>query len=124
MAATLATLPITVITFNQISLIAPLVNMAILWMVPPLMVIGGVGALIGLVWLPLGQVILWLGWPLLWAFIAVEEIGAAVPWALVDIEQTNWWLGAGWWLIIAAWWVIPGRRGKKGEKGNEEKEGL
>lgn len=111
-AATLATLPITAVTFGQISLIAPLVNTLVLWLVPPMMVLGGASAILSFIWAPLGQVAAWLTWPLLYTFVVLVEGFSQISWALLTIQGLSWWWGIGWWCLLMAWWgkdrVEPG----------------
>jgi len=105
LAATLSTLPISMVTFGQVSLISPLVNGLVLWLIPPMMVLGGVIALMGLVWLNLAQIVAWLTWPLMYGFVIIVEGLGGIPWALVTLAGVSWWLGLGWWLILAGWWA-------------------
>jgi competence protein ComEC len=104
LAATLATLPITAITFGRLSLISPVVNVLVLWLVPPMMAFGGVMLLLGVVSGYLAGLVGWLAWPLLALFVGVVEIFSSLPWASVDLVGLNWWIGAGWWLLLIAWW--------------------
>ncbi len=104
LAATLATLPITLITFDRVSLVSPGVNMLILWLVPPLMALGAAAGILGMLAPYLGTVVAWLTWPLLQVFVKVIEVFALIPFASVELGGINWWLGAGWWLFLAGWW--------------------
>lgn len=64
----IATLPILLLTFGQYGLLSILVNFLVLWTIAPLMILGGVSAIIGLVWQPLGSLISLFSLPLLWYF--------------------------------------------------------
>ncbi|HSX40754.1 MAG TPA: ComEC/Rec2 family competence protein [Candidatus Saccharimonadales bacterium] len=64
-AAQIATLPIMFATFGQYGLVSILVNALVLWTIPILMVLGGVGALVGLVFGGLGKIFLLLSLPFL-----------------------------------------------------------
>lgn len=66
LAAQLATLPILLGTFGQYSLLSVFANVLVLWTIPLIMMFGGVGILIGLVFEPLGRLIVWCIYPLLW----------------------------------------------------------
>lgn len=70
-SAQLATNPLLLYTFGTINILSILINALVLWTIPFLMVIGGVGAIIGLFVEPVGKVILWMSMPLLAYFIAI-----------------------------------------------------
>lgn len=70
-AAQLATLPILLSTFGQYSILSVIVNALVLWTIPPLMILGGLGALVGLLIPFLGRILLYLTIPLLWYFTAI-----------------------------------------------------
>lgn len=73
LAAQLATIPIMFGNFGNYNLMSVLVNALVLWMIPPLMVIGIVGSMVGLVVEPLGKLVLWLAMPLLMYFEAIVQ---------------------------------------------------
>lgn len=81
-AAQLATVPILLITFGQYGLLSIFVNGFVLWTIPLLMVLGGVGGLLAL--LPfisiLGKVLIILCWPLLFFFITVVNFFGSLQW--------------------------------------------
>jgi ComEC/Rec2-related protein len=104
LAATLATLPITIVVFGRVSLVSPVVNMLVLWLVPPMMGLGALTALLGLLVEPLGQLAAYLVYPLAFVFVRVVEVFGSIPGASVEVSQANWWLGVGWWLICFGWW--------------------
>lgn len=64
LAAQLTTLPVIVYHFGRFSLSSFLANVLILPPQPLVMQLGGVSLLAGLVWLPLGQALAWVVWPL------------------------------------------------------------
>jgi ComEC/Rec2-related protein len=101
LAATLTTLPIVVIVFGRLSIISPLTNMLVLWLVPPLMVGGSVLALVGLMVPPLSWIVAWMLWPLLSLFIFIVEWSGSLFFASVEVTEANWWLGWGWWFCLS-----------------------
>lgn len=109
LAATIAVLPITLITFERISIISPVVNVLVLWLVPPLMFLGGLLMLVGLVWLPLAQIVGVVTYPLLAVFIAVVKWFGILPGASLQFSGLTWLFGGGWYLLLAAW-VASGRK--------------
>lgn len=77
------TLPIILINFHRLSLIGPVVNLAIEWVIQPIMVLGFITAILGLIWLPLGMIVGWLVWVPLTYLIVVVETLARVPGASI-----------------------------------------
>lgn len=62
-AAQLLTLPITLYYFHNLPLVSLVANPAILPVQPPVMILGGLALVLGLIWLPLGQLVGYLAWP-------------------------------------------------------------
>lgn len=76
LAAQITTLPIMAYHFGSISLTAFLANPVILPVQPPIMTLGGLALILGLIWLPLGRVTAPLAWPfVLFTIRAVEIFG-------------------------------------------------
>lgn len=98
LAAALATLPIMVGNFGQLSIVAPLVNALVLWTVAPLMMIGFLILIVGLIWLPLAGVISFVAWGMLSYFVFLVEIFGRLPWAAVEGISIPSWFGAGYYL--------------------------
>ncbi len=83
LAAQLFTLPLLIFYFDRISLIAPLVNVLILWVIPYVMLFGFVSGLSGMIFLPVGQLVAAIPWVLLEFLIRTIEFFAALPLASV-----------------------------------------
>lgn len=62
-AAQLTTLPLTVYHFGRLSLISFIANPFVLPAQPPIMIFGGLAAIAGKLYHPLGQVVAWFTWP-------------------------------------------------------------
>lgn len=73
LAAQLTTLPIMAYHFGRISLSAFITNPVILPVQAPIMTIGGLALILGLIWLPLGQLVAPLAWPFVLFTIRVVE---------------------------------------------------
>ncbi len=104
LAASLATLPFSVIVFGQATLIAPLVNAFVLWLVSPLMALGGLMAVLGLVSQPLASLLAFIAHPLLSLFIICIELGSRVPLASIPVSGMHWLVAVGYWLLLVSWW--------------------
>jgi len=79
LAAQTFTVPLIFFTFRRISLVSPLTNVLIGWIIQPLTALGFVVAIVGWIWLPLGQVIAWFAWVCLQYLITVIELTAKIP---------------------------------------------
>ena len=84
LSAQLFTMPVILYNFGRISLIAPIVNIAIEWAIQPIMVLGFLTAIAGLVWLPLGTIFAWMVWVPLTYLITVIEWMGKIPGASIQ----------------------------------------
>ncbi len=105
LAAQIITGPLIVYHFGRLSLVSLLTNLLILPAQPPIMLLGGLATLVGMLWLPLGQALGWLVWlPLAWT-VTLVEWSARLPFASLDLGTLPLWLlilmyaaiGAGIW---------------------------
>jgi hypothetical protein len=74
LAAQIGVAPILFVTFGQFNPLSPIINALVLWVVPPLMILGTLGGVVGLVWPFLGKIFLILSYPMLWWFTKIVEI--------------------------------------------------
>jgi competence protein ComEC len=79
LAAQIATAPILLANFGQINLLSIVANALVLWMIPIVSIIGGIAAILGLVFEPLAHISLYLAIPFLWFFITVITLSSKVP---------------------------------------------
>jgi len=76
LAAQLTTLPVMAYHFGRISLSAFITNPVILPVQAPIMTVGGLALILGMIWLPLGKITAPLAWPfVLFTIRAVELFG-------------------------------------------------
>lgn len=102
LAAQIATAPLIVYHFGRLSLVSLLSNLLILPAQPPLMLMGGLAMLAGMIWLPLGQALGWFVWlPLAWS-VWVVETTARLPLASLDWGRWPLWLPGLVYAAIAA----------------------
>lgn len=97
--ASFSTLPILLATFGMYSPVSLVVNLLVLWTIPLLMVIGGVGMMIGFIVPVVGQWILYLALPLLSYFISVVEFFGGFQ--AVTLEM-SWQMVVGYYLLLLA----------------------
>ena len=79
LAAQLTTMPVMVYHFHSFSISTFLANPAILPVQPPIMIVGGVGLIVGLIWLPLGRAAAPLVYPFVLYTIRVVEWFSRLP---------------------------------------------
>ncbi len=99
LAAQLAVLPLLVINFGQLSLIAPLANILILLFIPLTMFWGFVAGLAGIFWLGLGKILAWIAWLFLTYEIKIIELLAKIPLAALKFKW-SWWGGGIYYFIL------------------------
>jgi len=92
LAAQIITGPLIVYHFGRLSLVSLLSNLLILPVQPPIMIVGGLAALVGMLWTAAGQV---LGW-LVWLPLASLDLGQFPVWLMLlaygVIATGTWWL--------------------------------
>lgn len=104
--AQLIVLPISLINFQQLSLIAPLANLLVLWTFPLLLGSLVVAVLISLAW-PAGGLILFFPAHLLLEYIFFASLLLAKPsWAAISIDWFNWYHGLAYYLLLMIFFYI------------------
>ncbi len=94
LAAQVTTTPLLVGTFGRLSLVSLVANVLILPVQPLVMLGAGASTLVGMVWLPAGQMLAWLPLiPLAWT-VAVVRTLARWPAAVVTVSE-GWRSGVG-----------------------------
>ena len=102
LAAEIATMPIFAFTFQQISLISPVINILTVPLLAALIVLGLFVCLAGAIWLPAGMLSGWVIWPLLWYVIQAVSWCATRPGAYFPVSpsMTNT-LAWGYYALLA-----------------------
>jgi competence protein ComEC len=99
--AQIATLPILLANFGTYSIYSVLVNGLVLWAVPILMMVGGLGAILGFILEPLGQLLIYLCYPLLIYFEAVVNLFGKIG-GVISIQTLSWEFIAGYYCLLAS----------------------
>ncbi|MFB0545793.1 MAG: DNA internalization-related competence protein ComEC/Rec2, partial [Anaerolineae bacterium] len=114
LAAQLFVLPIVVYYFGRLSLIGQLTNFLVLPVQSGVMVWGGIATLLGLVYLPLGQIAGWVAWLFLTWTVRVVKITAQVPYASIPVGPPSppfvllyYGLLLGLWLNVQETYPFP-----------------
>jgi competence protein ComEC len=100
LAAQLTTVPLMLVYFQQLSPVSLLANPLALPAQPPLMVLGGLAALLGLVYLPLGRLAAYLAWPWIAYTIRVLEFLARMPGAALSVGRVSLWLVLAFYVLL------------------------
>jgi competence protein ComEC len=87
LAAILTTLPLMAYYFQRISLSSLIVNPLILPAQPPLMVLGGLAVLTGIIFQPMGQLLAWVAWPFIAYTIRVVELFSTIPHGSIPVSH-------------------------------------
>ena len=95
--------PVLAMVFGRVSLISPVSNLLVSGLVEAATLVGAVGTMVGTINFTLGKVILWLTYPILKYLVIVVKMTGGGAWATVGMSF-NWWLLAGWYLILGYWW--------------------
>jgi competence protein ComEC len=94
LAALVVALPVTIYHFQRLSLSALIANPLVLPAQPAVMVLGGLAVLLGMLWLPLGQVAAYLAWPFVVYTIRMVELLGRIPGGVLVLGQ------------VALFWVL------------------
>lgn len=79
LAAQVFTIPLILFVFRRISLVSPLTNILIGWVIAPVTGLGMALAILGWIWLPLGYVFGWVTWLFLEYLILMVQWTAKLP---------------------------------------------
>lgn len=90
LAAQLTTLPLMLYHFGRLSLVSPLANMLVLPVQPAVMILGGLAAIAGMIWAPLGVPLAWIAWPFPAFTIRAAETLARLPAASHSFPPISW----------------------------------
>lgn len=81
LAAQVFTIPLILFHFRRISLVAPIANLCIGWLIPILTGVGWVTVLAGWVWFPISYTIAWVDWLFLEYLVRIVQIFGSMPFA-------------------------------------------
>lgn len=99
-AAQVTTLPLTALYFHRFSIVSWVANPLVLPAQPAVMVLGGVAALAGTLWLPLGRLLAWIAWPFIAYTNRLVEAFADIPLASLPLGETSLGVVAVYFLVL------------------------
>lgn len=79
LAAQIATAPVAVFTFGQVSFTAPLANILMFWIVPFVTFASAITGFLGLLYLPLGKLSALFAWMFLEYFVSIVRVLGSIP---------------------------------------------
>ncbi len=107
-------LPVALINFKQLSLIAPLANVLVLWTFPLLLAVLIIGLFLSVAIPGLGVIWFLPAYLLLKYIFLASSILASPSWAAINISGFNWWWGGGYYLVLFGLFYFLTRYQKKG----------
>ncbi|NOX61974.1 MAG: ComEC family competence protein [Chloroflexi bacterium] len=116
LAAQITTLALVVFYFGRLSLVSFVANLLILPVQPPIMVVGGLAALVGMVLPAAARLIALIPHASLWWTVFVVEKLAALPWASLEVGAFGRLLAALYTAAFAAgflWWLFRQEQGER-----------
>ena len=99
LAATIFTMPLSLLFFDTVPLLGILTNLLILWALSSILIVGVLILLVSCVWMPAGQFLAdWvLYWPLTWIVRVIRTIGS---WRFAATDSENLVLSIAWVCIL------------------------
>jgi competence protein ComEC len=90
MSAIIATLPLILFQFGRLSLVAPLANLLIVWIVPYLMLIGFISIMLSVIFFPLAWLVAWVAYLGLKYVIIMAHYLSSWPLASINFTVPLW----------------------------------
>jgi competence protein ComEC len=109
LAAQLTTLVLILYYFHRLSLVSFLANPLVLPAQPAVMILGGLAALAGVFFQPLGQIIAYLAWPFIAYTIRLVEIFARLPGAAWTVQPFSPWVVLAFYALLFGWTAFSPR---------------
>ena len=89
-SAIIFTLPLVLFHFSRLSLVAPFVNVMILWIVPFIMLVGFLSVVLSFVFFPLGMVVSWIAWLGMYYIVSIVRLFGSFSFASVELGMSLW----------------------------------
>lgn len=101
LSAQIATMPLLLFYFHSLGLLSVIVNVLVLWTIPPLMIIGSFAAILSLINLSLGGLIALIALPFLSYFMLIVDIFASIS-PIFQVESLPLSIVLGYYLLLVA----------------------
>jgi len=99
LSAIIATTPLIMYQFGRLSLVAPLVNILVLWIIPWLMLFGFLAVAVSFIFFPLGQLVAWVGGIGLKYVILTATFFGRQSWSAINFTLP-WWGMLGFYVLL------------------------
>ncbi len=99
-AAQITTIPLILFTFHRLSIVGLFTNLLILPAQPPVMILGGIATITGMIFQPIGQILAWIAWAFLEWTIVIVQATADLPLASIETGRFDVMLIGLWYLIL------------------------
>jgi competence protein ComEC len=114
-------LPILLINFGRLSLIAPVANILVLPVIPLTMLLGFIAVIAAFIFLPLGQLVGGAAWLFLSYIILVIQKCADIPGASFNVGKLSWiWLAVYYFILTVFLSIYYLRQRKLAEESEED----
>ncbi|MBI2607952.1 MAG: ComEC family competence protein [Candidatus Doudnabacteria bacterium] len=100
LSAQIFVLPVLLLNFDRLSLIAPITNVLILPLIPFAMLFGFLAGMLGLIWTGLALPLAWITWAMLEYVMQVVKLTARVPLASINFSNFGIWLLLLYYLVL------------------------
>ena len=110
-AAQITTLPLLILYFESIGIFSVIVNAAVLWMIPILMILGSLAAFVGLLVPFLGSIIALTAYPFLWLFEMIITVSSPYH-PTISVAYLPLSLVLGYYLVVASvlFWINTSKK--------------
>ncbi|MBP6882475.1 MAG: ComEC/Rec2 family competence protein [Candidatus Levybacteria bacterium] len=110
LSAQLTTFPIILFYFHSIGLLSPIINILVLWIVPPVMMMGLSAAVLGLLSPTIGAIITLPTWPFLGYFLFIVREGSKLSPAITINDLPGSLIAAYYLILFCAYRFVSKRR--------------
>lgn len=112
LSAQIAVFPLILTLFGRVSIIGPISNLAVLWIVPWSMGVSFAAGFLGMICYPLGKLAALIAWPTLQYIIKMVEIMAKIPGASIETKKGVWQVEAALYVILIFFVVFLNKKFK------------
>ena len=113
LAAQIMVLPLLIIYFGRLSIISPIANVLVLWIIPYAMILSLFDGFAGLTWWPVGRLFAYIAWPVLTYIIVITDWLSKIPLASLEARDFGWIFATIVYIIIIVGMIIISRRLRK-----------
>ncbi len=110
LSAQIAVFPLIAFSFGRVSLISPLSNIVVLWIIPLAMLLSFITGIFGILSYQLGKIAAFIAYPVLIYIIKITNVSAKVPLASVALQKYNYFIVLSFYVLIAIWLAAVKRK--------------